>query len=78
MTDSTEKIVNKHIQVRPKQWELIEQAAEQNNLTTNQLVIELTIESLKRRRMFSHGAEIRVAWLSCSPRRPLPKSDYSR
>ena len=28
MSDSTEKIENKHIRVRPRRWELIEQAAE--------------------------------------------------
>ena len=61
MSDSTEKIVNKHIRVRPGQWELIEQAAAGTALTANQLVIELAIEALERRRMFSPEAEIRVA-----------------
>lgn len=61
MTESSEKIMNKHIRVRPGQWEMIEQAAEGTTLTANQLVIELAIEALERRRMFSPEAEIRVA-----------------
>ncbi|MDE2725165.1 MAG: hypothetical protein OXI59_17490 [Gemmatimonadota bacterium] len=61
MSDSTEKIVNKHIRVRPGQWELIEQAAAGTALTANQIVIELAIEALERRRMYSPEAEIRVA-----------------
>lgn len=40
---------------------MIVQAAEGTALTANQLVIELAIEALKRRRMFSPEAEIRVA-----------------
>ena len=61
MSDSPEKIVNKHIRVRTRQWELIEQAAAGTALTANQLVIELAVEALERRKMFSHEAEIRVA-----------------
>ena len=59
--DSTEKILKKSLRVRPGQWEMIEQAAEGTALTANQLVIELAIEALERRRMFSPEAEIRVA-----------------
>lgn len=61
MTDSTEKTVKKTIRVRPEQWELIEQAAQETRLTANQLIIELALEALERRRMFSPEAEIRVA-----------------
>lgn len=61
MTESSDKIMNKHIRVRSGQWEMIEQAAEGTALTANQLVIELAIEALERRRMFSPEAEIRVA-----------------
>ena len=61
MTESSDKIMNKHIRVRPRQWEMIVQAAEGTTLTANQLVIELAIEALERRSMFSPEAEIRVA-----------------
>lgn len=61
MTDSTEKTVKKTLRVRPGQWELIEQAARETRLTANQLVMELALEALERRRMFGPEAEIRVA-----------------
>ena len=60
MKESSEKIMNKHIRVRPEQWGMIVQAAEGTALTANQLVIELAIEALNRRKMFSPEAEIRV------------------
>ena len=61
MTESSDKIMNKHIRVRSRQWEMIVQAAKGTTLTANQLVIELAIEALERRRIFSPEAEIRVA-----------------
>ncbi|MXY66539.1 MAG: hypothetical protein F4Y85_15150 [Gammaproteobacteria bacterium] len=61
MTDTTEMTVKKTVRVRPEQWELIEQAAKGTRLTANQLVIELAVEALERRKMFSREAEIRVA-----------------
>ena len=61
MTDSIEKTVKKTLRVRPEQWELIEQVAKETRLTANQLVMELALEALERRRMFSPEAEIRVA-----------------
>lgn len=61
MTDSIEKTVKKTLRVRPEEWELIEHAAKETRLTANQLVIELALEALERRRMFSPEAEIRVA-----------------
>ena len=61
MTDSIEKTVKKTLRVQPKQWELIEGAARETRLTANQLVMELALEALERRRIFSPEAEIRVA-----------------
>ena len=61
MADSTEKTVNKHIRVRPEQWERIEEAAHGGALTANQLVIELALEALDRREWPKTEAEIRVA-----------------
>lgn len=61
MTDSIEKTVKKTLRVRPEQWELIEREASETRLTANQLVMELALEALERRRMFSPEAEIRVA-----------------
>ena len=60
-TDKTEKTIKKTLRVRPDQWELIELAAKGTRSTANQLVMELAMESLERRRMFSPEAEIRVA-----------------
>ena len=61
MTDSIEKTVKKTLRVQPGQWELIEEAARETRLTANQLVMELALEALERRRLFSPEAEIRVA-----------------
>ena len=61
MTDATEKTVNKHIRVRPEQWERVEEAAQAGALTANQLVMELAIEALDRREWPKTEAEIRVA-----------------
>ena len=61
MTDSIEKTIKKTLRVLPEQWELIEQAARETRLTANQMVMELALEALERRRMFSPEAEIRIA-----------------
>ena len=61
MPDSPEKTVNRHIRVRPEQWERIEKAAQGSALTANQLVMDLAIEALDRRECPSTEAEIRVA-----------------
>ena len=61
MTDSIEKTVKKTLRVRPEQWELIQRAARETRLTANQLIMELALEALERRRLFSPEAEIRVA-----------------
>ena len=61
MTDSIEKTLKKTLRVRPEQWELIEREASETRLTANQLVMELALEALERRRLFSPEAEIRVA-----------------
>ncbi len=61
MTDSIEKTVKKTLRVRPEQWELIEREASETRLTANQLVMELALEALERRRLFSPEAEIRIA-----------------
>ena len=60
-TDNIEKTVKKTLRVRPEQWESIERAARGTRSTANQLVMELAMEALERRRMFSPEAEIRVA-----------------
>ena len=61
MADPTEKTINKHIRVRPEQWDRIERASLGTALTANQLVIELAIEALDRRDWPSTEAEIKVA-----------------
>lgn len=61
MTDSIEKTAKKTLRVQPGQWELIERAARETRLTANQLVMELALEALERRRFFSPEAEIRIA-----------------
>ncbi len=61
MTDSIEKTIKKTLRVLPEQWELIEQAARETRLSANQLAVELALEALERRRLFSPEAEIRVA-----------------
>ncbi len=53
--------MNKHIRVRPEQWERIEKAAQGSALTANQLVMELAIEALDRREWPNTEAEIKVA-----------------
>ena len=58
----TERTINKHIRVRPAQWERIEQAAQGSALSPNQqLVLELAIEALDRRQSPHSQAKIRVA-----------------
>ena len=61
MPESTEKTINKHIRVLPEQWERIERAAQGSALTPNQLVIELAINALDRRKWPRSEAETRVA-----------------
>lgn len=54
------KAVQKNICVSPEQWERIEIAARDSNLTANQLVIELALEALDRRGWPRTEHEIRL------------------
>ena len=50
--------VQKNIRVTPKQWQRIEQVADQHGTSANQLVVELAIEALDRRDWPRTEAEI--------------------
>lgn len=53
--------LQKNIRFTAEQWNRIENAARERDVSPNQLVIELTIEALDRREWPSTLAEIRVA-----------------
>ena len=53
--------LQKNIRVTADQWDRIEEAARERNLSPNQLVIELAIEALDRREWPRTEAEIKVA-----------------
>ena len=52
--------LQKNIRVTSEQWERIEDAARHRDVSPNQLVIELAIEALERRRWPSTEAEIHL------------------
>ena len=74
MTDSIKKTVKKTLRVQPGQWELIERAARTTRLTAKQLVMELALEALERRRLFSPEAEIRVTRFSLFTAQAIARS----
>ena len=53
--------LQKNIRVTPAQWDRIEKAAEDRDVSANQLVVELAIEALDRREWPATETEIRVA-----------------
>ena len=50
--------VQKNIRLSPEQWERIEKAAEEREVSANQLLVELAIEALDRREWPRTAAEI--------------------
>ena len=50
--------VQKNIRLSPEQWERIEKAAEEREVSANQLLVELAIEALDRREWPRTRAEI--------------------
>ena len=50
--------VQKNIRLSPEQWERIEKAAEERDVSANQLLVELAIEALDRREWPRTRAEI--------------------
>ena len=50
--------VQKNIRLSPEQWERIEKAAEERDVSANQLLVELAIEALDRRQWPRTPAEI--------------------
>ena len=52
--------LQKNIRVTPEQWERIENAAKQRNVSANQLLLELAMEALDRRQWPATEAEIRM------------------
>ena len=53
--------LQKNIRVRPEQWNRIENATKERDVSPNRLVIELANEALDRREWPSTEAEIKVA-----------------
>ena len=61
MTRSPDGSLHKHIRVSPAQWERIERAAEGSPHSPNQVLVELAMEALDRRKWPATGTEMRVA-----------------
>ena len=55
------KTLQKNIRVTPGQWDRIENAARERDVSANRLLVELAIEALDRREWPRTQAEIRVA-----------------
>ena len=60
MTNTSDKLLEKHIRVHPEQWRRLEEAAAGSALTPNQLVVELAMKALDRREWPHTGAEIHL------------------
>ena len=54
------KTLQKNIRVTPKQWDRIENAARERDVSANRLVVELAIEALDRREWPRTEHEIRM------------------
>lgn len=67
-----------NIRVARAQWERPEAATEGREVSANQLVVELAMEALDRRELFSAEAEIRVARLALRSPGPRPRPDRRR
>ena len=61
MTKSPDDSLHKHIRVSREQWERIERAAEGNPQSPNQVLVELAMEALDRRKWPATDTEMRVA-----------------
>ena len=61
MAKSHDGSLHKHIRVSREQWERLERAAQGTPWSPNQVLVELAMEALNRRELFSPEAEIRVA-----------------
>ena len=55
------RTLQKNVRVTPEQWDRIENAAEERDVSANRLVVELAIEALDRREWPRTEAEIQVA-----------------
>ena len=55
------KTLQKNIRVLPDQWDRIEAAANERDLTANQLLVELAMEALDRREWPQTEAQLQVA-----------------
>ena len=55
------KTVDRHIRIPAEQWRRIQAAAQERDTSPNQLLVELAIEALDRRRWPNTETEIRVA-----------------
>ena len=53
--------IQKNIRVTPKQWDRIENAAQERDVSPNQLIVNLVMDALDRSEWPSTEAEIRVA-----------------
>ena len=53
--------LQKNIRITSEQWQCIESAARERDVSPNQLLVELAIEALERRQWPSTEVEIRVA-----------------
>ena len=55
------KTVDRHIRIPAEQWRRIQAAAQERDISANQLLVELAIQALDQRRWPSTETEIRVA-----------------
>ena len=61
MTKSPDSSLHKHIRISREQWERIERAAAGSPHSPNQVLVELAMEALDRRKWPSTDTEMRVA-----------------
>ena len=60
-TEHVTRTLQKNIRVLPDQWDRIEAAANERDLTANQLLVELAMEALDRREWPQTEAQLQVA-----------------
>lgn len=68
MTKSADRALHRDIRIVPEQWRRIESAAAGTVCSSNQLLVELAMEALDRRKSLGPEAEPRVAVRRASPR----------
>ena len=61
MADSKEKALHKHVRIAPEQWERLKQAAHGTPHSPNQILVELAMEALDRRKWPGTEVEMCVA-----------------